>query len=253
MIHARTQEVWVSSTDGKIRSFYPDFKFKMEFGDEGPDLAQFRDPMGFDFDGDKRIIIADCGNSRLQYFDFSGNFLGTFGSKGPGVGGFSLPRDLKISQFNGDLVVADTGNGRIQVFDITSTFSLKFQTESSGSTYLPTGVSVNSFGDIIVVGQGRPLVQIYSSEGLFLKSWNLDGMNIQFTTAQFVFIDGADKIGIVDWLTASIIVFDKAGNLLFQVGGYLCGPRGITVHQNGDILITNHDKHQGTVKIATPK
>ena len=61
------------------------------------------------------VYVADSGNHRIQIFDGSGTFLGSWESEGPGEGQFDLPRGVAMAP-DATVYVADTGNRRIQAF-----------------------------------------------------------------------------------------------------------------------------------------
>jgi hypothetical protein len=59
------------------------------------------------------MYVVDSGNSRVQEFNDTGEYLGQFGSHGTGSGQFEHPGGLAVAP-TGDVYVADTNNNRIQ-------------------------------------------------------------------------------------------------------------------------------------------
>ena len=58
------------------------------------------------------LLVAEKLNNRVQQFSPSGEYLGSFGTKGSGSGQMIEPRGIAIS--GKKIHVVDTGNNRIQ-------------------------------------------------------------------------------------------------------------------------------------------
>jgi len=79
----------------------------------GSGNGQLHFPSGLAVGLDGSVYVADYYNDRVQKFDGSGNFLGTWGSYGSGNGQFSGPLDAAVGP-DGSVYVADSYNHRIQ-------------------------------------------------------------------------------------------------------------------------------------------
>jgi DNA-binding beta-propeller fold protein YncE len=64
----------------------------------------------------RKLYVSDCWRGEVRSFDLRGNPLRVFGSRGPGPGQFSCPRDLVVHDEK--LLVLDAGNFRFQIFDL---------------------------------------------------------------------------------------------------------------------------------------
>ncbi len=89
----------------------------------------FRTPTDVAFDSDDNIYVSDgYTNSRVAKFDKHGNWVKSWGSRGPSgqhadenPGQFNVPHNIGIDRQN-NVYVADRGNRRIQVFDRDGNF-----------------------------------------------------------------------------------------------------------------------------------
>jgi DNA-binding beta-propeller fold protein YncE len=66
------------------------------------------------------VFVLDAGNSRVEYFNTSGAFLGKRGTYGAGNGQFRNPWGIAVRPSDHRLYVVDRGNNRIQVFKTVS-------------------------------------------------------------------------------------------------------------------------------------
>ena len=91
--------------------------------------GQFRTPTDIAWDSDDNIYVSDgYTNSRVAKFDKHGNWITSWGSRGPGgehanenPNQFNTPHSIGIDRQN-NVYVADRGNRRIQVFDRNGRF-----------------------------------------------------------------------------------------------------------------------------------
>jgi hypothetical protein len=89
----------------------------------------FRAPTDIAFDSDDNLYVSDgYVNSRVAKFDKYGNWIKSWGSRGPGgtratenPGQFNTPHNIGVDRQN-NVYVADRNNRRIQVFDRDGTF-----------------------------------------------------------------------------------------------------------------------------------
>jgi sugar lactone lactonase YvrE len=61
--------------NNRIVKLSSDGEFRMEWGETGTALGQFRDPHALAMDSEGRLLVADRGNSRIQIFDQEGELL----------------------------------------------------------------------------------------------------------------------------------------------------------------------------------
>ena len=89
-------------------------KLLYQVGMRGSAKGDFDYPRGICATLDCDIVVADCGNHRVQVLNQFGVYKTSFGNHGSGEGEFDEPTDVAELP-NGDLVVADRRNKRVQV------------------------------------------------------------------------------------------------------------------------------------------
>jgi YD repeat-containing protein len=121
-------------------------------GTAGTGNGQMRSPSGVAIDGAGNVWVSDYGNSRIEEFTASGEFIKLFGSKGSGNGQFNEPGELAFSE--GNLYVTDQANHRVQEFSPVGTYLGQFGAEGSGPGQFkePWGIAADPVtGDLYVV------------------------------------------------------------------------------------------------------
>jgi DNA-binding beta-propeller fold protein YncE len=80
--------------NNRIVKFTADGEYVLEWGEEGTDLGQFRDPHALAIDSRGRVFVGDRMNNRIQIFDQQGNFSGVWTQFGRPSGIFFTPDDM---------------------------------------------------------------------------------------------------------------------------------------------------------------
>jgi Thrombospondin type 3 repeat len=104
-----------SSTSDPLRLYAPNGAFVGNAASAGSGAGQVSGAQGVNFDPLDRLVVADTGNNRVDFFNTIAGGLGPiaqYGSSGGGVGQFNAPTSIATAP--GALVyVADTGNNRV--------------------------------------------------------------------------------------------------------------------------------------------
>ena len=142
-------------------------------------------------------------------------------------------------------------------FDITvqvvSLRSWGIQGAGEGEFEMPSGIAIDSQGNIYMTDTDNHRIQKFDSNGNFLLQWGSQGIeNGQFNSPQGIAIDFNDNIYIADTLNHRIQKFDKNGNFLSAWGsegtadGEFSEPRGMTVDVMDAIYVadTNNNRVQ---------
>ena len=93
---------------------------KLECGISKP--GSFLSPQHLAFDSENNVYVTDLGNSRVQKFDSSGEFLTEWGTRGTNNGEFGHPTGIAI--FGDFVFVVDNKNHNIQKFDLNVHFAI---------------------------------------------------------------------------------------------------------------------------------
>ena len=91
--------------------------FESQWGKAGISKSGFfLSPQHSAFDSENNVYVTDLGNSRVQKFDSTGNFLTEWGNRGTNSGEFGHPTGIAVSdEF---VFVVDNKNHNIQKFSL---------------------------------------------------------------------------------------------------------------------------------------
>jgi DNA-binding beta-propeller fold protein YncE len=131
-------------------------------GEKGSGDGEFNAPRGIMVLGSSgEVVVADCGNHRVQIFDSEGNYKRQFGTKGKEADGqFSCPVGL-TSDAHGNLLVVDYTN-RLQVFNPGGKH-LCTRSDLGLHERLPKGIAWSTGGEIAVAVDSACKVLVWHS------------------------------------------------------------------------------------------
>ena len=216
----------------KVGVFRENGELVREFGKPGSGAGEFQQPGGLLFPSPQTVLIADQCNHRVQLFQRDGTFVSQWGKYGTEDGDFDGVAN-KGSRFGGPHFLAR---------------------DSRGNIYTTEGV------------RGR--VQVFSSEGKFLRKWgDLSDQPGGFGAYGFgnfphpfgpigVAIDRHDRI-YVSSLNNRVQCFSSTGQYLFGItgtgkdGGDLDHPHGLAFDKDDHLYICDGGA-QRIVKFSVP-
>ncbi len=244
------------------------------FADGNPVTAMFKIPEGVVADNNGNIYLADRNNARIRKIDSSGNVT-TFA--GSGTSGFAdgsattakfySPTGIAIDG-SGNIYVADTNNHRIRKIDSSGNVTtlagsgtdgfLNSTTSTNAQFSSPTGVAVDSNGNVYVADNGNHKIRKIDSSGnvtTFAGSSSGfadgSGTNAKFNSPQGVAIDGSGNVYVADTLNNRIRKIDSSSNVTTFAGstqGFTDGnganakfyyPKGVVIDNSGNIFVTD--------------
>ncbi len=134
--------------------------FRESFGNFGIGAGSFDAPVDVAADDDGNFYVLDAGNSRVQKFDRSSNFLLEWGGSGSRSGEFSRPTSIAVGP-GSYVYVVDTGNNRVQQFKRDGTFVSKWGSlgSRSGDFKNPRDITFEAEEFIWVLDVGNERVQ----------------------------------------------------------------------------------------------
>ncbi|HEY7969083.1 MAG TPA: NHL repeat-containing protein [Candidatus Limnocylindrales bacterium] len=126
---------------------------------------------------DGRIWVASSADNAFRILTPNGKLSETWGSPGSGNGQFSFSvngENAGAIAFapDGGFWVADTGNFRVQRFDKDRKFLAAWGRFGSadGEFAFPSDISVDSVGDVFVADDHRHVMQVFTSDGTWVRS-----------------------------------------------------------------------------------
>lgn len=193
-----------------------------------PGPAQVSDPTSVAVAPSGDVYVVERGGDRVQRFDSSGIYLGTWGADGTGNGQFRNPEGIAVDSLN-NVYVADFGNDRIQKFDAAGGWITAWAVNNV------VEVDVDATDVVWAVGDSK--VRRYDLTGSLLSEWTA-------VSSTGVAVDGSG----VAWVTvpSTIRRFNAAGTSLGDVGTSGSGngqvsttPQGIAVAPSGQVYLAD--------------
>ena len=229
------------------------YRVMLTYGSSGTGDGQFDGPGSIDvgYFNDRRLIVADTGNDRVQVLALTGQFEFKLGSSGTGGGQFSAPAGASMSgpyRAYGTFAVADTGNDRVQVFWPNRT--LRFEIGSPPPPPPPpppTGGGTGGGGGPAAGWGAIPSL----AGGEFAYGFGLYGPDRgKFMWPGGVAFGPGGIIGVPDWGNGRIQVFHPNGTFAFELGsrghgpGQLFYPNGLAFGPGGIIGVLDLGNHR---------
>ena len=128
---------------------------------------------------------------------------------------------------------------------------------SAGMFYRPWGVAVNERNEIAVTVITNQRVQIFSSDGTYLRSFGRDGnQEGEFTRPTGIAYLNNGNIAVADSINNRLQIFTEQGEYLTQIGGegnldhQFNYPWGLSVDSDDNIIVA--DSNNKLIKIFTP-
>jgi DNA-binding beta-propeller fold protein YncE len=163
------------------------------------------------------------------------------------------PAGIAVDTENRFLYVVDTQNDDVVVFDADSlkllrrigTPGKKHKLTDPGTFALPTGVAVDSEGNVYVTDTLNNRVEIFDAEGNFISTFGKNGDGPGFLARpKGIAIDCDGHLWVVDAVQSRVQVFNREGQLLIYFGapgaypGQFGDPYGITVDKFNRVIVS---------------
>ncbi len=197
-------------------------------------------------DGEENLWLIDDGGHVLYLYSPEGEILRTLGTKGiAGRDGthFNRPTDIAFGLDGGFYVSDGYGNTRVARFDKNLVFLGEWGREGRGpgEFLLPHGITTDRDGLVYVADRTNWRVQIFSSEGTFLRQWTHIGRMFEVvygTDGCFYTIDGTH---------GRVTKLEPSGSIIGFFGtpgdgpGQLSTAHDVAVAPNGDVVVAQLD------------
>ncbi len=245
----------------------------------GAEATQLNRPISAAVDSSGDVWVVDQMNSRIVKFSSAGTLLGSYGSYGSGEGQFIDPRAIAINQSTGDVYVTDEGNGRLEELSSSGAFidaigwgvsDGKAEAEicehycrpgiagaGSGQLSEPTGLAVDSSGNVWVAEAANARLQEFNSSGKYQQKFGSEGSGeVQFKDPTGVVFSG-ENLYVVEAGNNRVQELSTAGKYISQFGkggsgnGEFNAPQGIAADpRTGNLYVA--DTGNNRVQEFTP-
>ena len=219
--------------------------FELQWGQAGISKSGFfLSPQHLAFDSENNVYVTDLGNSRVQKFDSTGNFLTEWGTRGTNSGEFGHPTGIAVSdEF---VFVVDNKNHNIQKFTLDGEFISKWGGFGNDMGFFksPRGITISDDNFVYIVDSANARIQKFTLDGEYVSHFGQSGKRGgNFITPVDIAIN-SDKIYVTDPNQSKIIVFDMEGNFkkIFNdsVGGYPVYPQGIVFDEENNFYVVDY-------------
>ena len=256
--------------------------FLLKWGSQGSGPGQFGYPVGIAAGPNDDIYITDGSLNRVQRFTSNGSFICDVGTSGTGDGQFNGCNGVAVGPDN-LVYVGDFFNRRFEVFDGNCTYTRQWTIPGSLGTgyiatdpvlgrvytaasryllmfdttgtylgswdylgYDPAGsfpFAVGPSGSLYFPDQARASVRVFSSNGVFLRSWGTFGQGPgQLDNPYALAIDTRENVYVVD-SNRRVQEFTSDGQFLTTWGspgsgdGQFLGIQDLCVDSHGDVYV----------------
>ncbi len=250
-VAARNGRVYVGDTvDRSIVMFDLAANRYKRFGLEDP--GSVRMPFGIDIDTQGNVYVVDGTAKRVQVYDADGKFLRTLVAdlKWKRPVGIALD-DKRRRMYIVDAGGVDSEDHFVRAVDLDSgrvLFDVGKRGEGPGEFNLPRDAVIGPGGELYVVDGGNFRVQVFDSDGKFVKTFGAVGrQGGQFSRPKEIAVDKDGNVYVVDTAFGNFQIFDREGRLLLDVGGRsntnaparFMLPSGIAVDVDGRVYMVD--------------
>ena len=159
---------------------------------------------------------------------------------------------------NGNHVFNSPSSIEVKLFQLRPVLSFGKDGWSPGTFFFPWGVAVNARDEIAVTDHSNHTVQIYSSDGKYLRSFGRIGNKAgEFRFPKGITFHKNGNIFVADCSNHRIQIFSGEGEFVGMFGekgsldSQLAGPWGLSVDSDGNIIVT--DAGNKLIKIFSPE
>jgi hypothetical protein len=250
--------------------------------------ARFYSPTGVAVDSSGNVYVADQSNNTIRKVTPTASVTTLAGSPGQpgshdGTGSgarFTYPTGVAVDS-SGNVYVADRGNHTIRKVtptgDVTTLAGSPGQYGSQDGTgsgarfYYPTGVAVDSSGNVYVADQQNHTIRKVTQAGVVTTFAGIaglagsdDGMPGTFNDPSGIAVDASGTLYVADQQNQTIRLVTPAGVVTtlagaagtnrFQDGtgssAWFNGPTGVAVDSSGNVYVADRDNYR--IREVTP-
>ncbi|PWU15841.1 MAG: hypothetical protein C5B50_14790 [Verrucomicrobia bacterium] len=282
----REDNLYVADMTGRVQKFSSSGAFLLSWQMPQTDLGK---PKGMCRDSDGNIIVLEPHYQRVNHFSPDGKLVAQWGQRGTGPGQFMLPRAVAVNS-RGEMFVSEYGeNERVQKFDLQTTkvtkdtkspeqasantqhairntqhvsppspaprpsplLSLGHPGTGPGEFNRAEGICVDSEDRLYVADSCNHRIQIFSSDGKFLRAYGKAGAGKgELSYPYDICVDSSGRQYICEFGNGRIQIFDANDQPIEIIGhpgaepGEFSNPWGIALDSAGNLYVADSQNHR---------
>jgi tripartite motif-containing protein 71 len=177
-----------TDANNRIQKFSATGESLARWGMYGSAPGQFSNPIGIGVDHQGDIYVSEEAGNRVQKLSSTGQPLAQWGTLGSGPGQFNVPYDLALDR-SGNVYVSEPGpfepgNNRIQKFSPAGVPLAQWGGPGDGPGQFnnPTGLAIDSSGDVFVLDSSNNRIQELSPAGRYMAQWKAPSGGFKFVS-----------------------------------------------------------------------
>jgi sugar lactone lactonase YvrE len=243
--------LFVVDMTGRVQKFSSDGKFLLSWQMPETDIGK---PKGMDRDRDGNIVILEPHYQRVNHFTPDGKLVAQWGGKGTNAGELTLPRAIAVDTKNNVIVSEYTLVDRVQKFSAQGERCLATwgtQGLAPGQFNRAEGVGVDAHDRIYVADSCAHRIQIFSSDGKFLRAYGKAGdAKGELNYPYDIRVDEQGRQYVCEYGGSRIQVFDANDRPLEIIGkpgggpGEFDKPWSIAFDSKGNLYVADSMNHR---------
>ena len=189
------------------------------------------------------VYVTQVAMNSLTVYSTKGEFIQTVGKKGNGELEFYQPRGIAISSVNNQIYICEKKNNRIQCLNLDLTFMAFIH-----DILKPLDVKLTS-KDIIILKRWNPNFLFYNYLHQLVRGSTDWAFNELVRKPCTFCLDAESNILMADYSTDCIVVFSKKGERLLSLGGRgdrrgeFLEPVGVALESGNIIVVSRNPTH----------
>jgi DNA-binding beta-propeller fold protein YncE len=243
--------LFVVDLTGRVQKFSPDGKFLLSWQMPQTDLGK---PKGMCCDRDGNIVVLEPHYQRVNHFTPEGKLVAQWGVKGTNAGELTLPRAIAVDTKNNVIVSEYTLVDRAQKFSAYGKRCLAAWGApglGAGEFNRAEGVCVDAADQIYIADSCNHRIQIFSSEGKFLRAYGRAGESAgEMSYPYDIRVDAEGRQYVCEFGNSRIQVFDAKDRPIETIGraggepGEFANPWSIAFDSKGNLYVADSQNHR---------
>ena len=243
--------LFVVDMTGRVQKFSPDGRFLLSW--QMPQTEKGK-PKGMCRDAEGNIVVLEPHYSRVNHFSTDGKPARQWGQHGTNAGQLAFPRAVAVDA-TGHVFVSEYGlTERVQKFSPDGQkllLSIGHEGKGDGEFMRAEGLGLDRAGRLYAADSCNHRVQIFSSEGKWLKTYGRAGRGAgELSYPYDVRVDDGGYQYVCEFGNSRIQIFDSTDRSVEILGGVgtepgkFNNPWSIALDSHGNLYVADSGNHR---------